>query len=373
MFRVDRGLETMVGCGGTFEALRLAALERYNVLDSGPEEAFDRITRLAKSALHAPIALVSLVDKNRQWFKSRQGLDVSETPRELSFCTYAIQGEDPLIVPDTLGDARFCEHPLVIGEPKIRSYVGVPLLTHDGHRLGTLCVIDQEPRQFSEDQVNILIDLAHLVIDELELRRLATRDSLTGAMTRRFFTIETDREFERLKRYGNPLSCVAIDIDHFKIVNDTYGHAGGDLVLKELATFCRQQLRTVDLFGRLGGEEFSIALPDTTISQATLVAEKLRKGLERLDIRHNGAQIKITASFGISTCAASDQDFKSALKRADAALYTAKDTGRNRSVSLGSNDLNVKEPPLRIAEGALIRSPAEIRKQSFVELNASAA
>jgi diguanylate cyclase (GGDEF)-like protein len=236
-----------------------------------------------------------------------------------------------------------------------------------------LCVIDQEPRQFSENQVNILIDLAHLVIDELELRRLATRDSLTGAMTRRFFSIETDREFERLKRYGNSLSCVALDIDHFKLVNDTYGHAAGDLVLKELATFCRQQLRTVDLFGRLGGEEFSIALPETTISQAMLVAEKLRAGLEKLDIRHNGAQIRITSSFGISTCVASDQDFKAALKRADAALYTAKATGRNRSVSLDPNDANVKELLLRDAKETSTQKSAEMIKQSFVGLIASAA
>lgn len=363
----------MLSCGNTLEALRLAALERYNVLDTCPEEAYDRITRLAKAALHVPIALVSLVAKDRQWFKSRQGLNVSETPRELSFCTYAIQGEDPLIVPETLDDPRFRNHPLVIGEPNIRSYVGVPLCTYDGLRLGTLCVIDREPRQFSQDQVTILIDLAHLVIDELELRRLATRDSLTGAMTRRFFSIETDREFDRLKRYGNPLSCIAIDIDHFKLVNDTYGHAAGDLVLKELATFCRQQLRTVDLFGRLGGEEFSIALPETTISQAMLVAEKLRTGLESLDIRYNRAQIKITASFGVSTCIASDQDFKAALKRADAALYTAKDTGRNRSVSLDPNDPNAKELLLRNAEGTSTRKSAEIIHQSFVGLKASAA
>ncbi len=363
----------MVGCGDAREALRLEALERYNVLDTAPEEAFDRITRLARAALHVPIALVSLVDKDREWFKSRQGFDVSEAPRELSFCTYAIEGEDPFIISETLDDPRFCTHPLVVGEPRIRSYVGVPLCTHDGHRLGTLCAIDREPRQFSEDQVSMLIDLAHLVIDELELRRLATRDSLTGAMTRRFFSIETDREFERLERYGNPLSCVTLDIDHFKFVNDTHGHAAGDLVLKELATFCLQQLRTIDLFGRLGGEEFSIALPETTINQAMSVAEKLRVGLEKLDIRHNDTQIKITASFGVSTCLASDHDFKAALKRADAALYMAKDAGRNRSVSLDPNDLATRELLLPNAGGALNRKAPDAIKTSFAGVNASAA
>lgn len=332
----------MVDCVNAVEALRLAALERYDVLDTCPEEAFDRITRLAKAALQVPIALVSLVDKDRQWFKSRQGLDISEAPRELSFCTYAIKGEDPFIVTETLNDPRFCSHPLVMGEPKIRSYVGVPLNTFDGHRLGTLCVIDRKPRQFSPEQVNILIDLAHLVVDELELRRWATRDSLTGAMSRRFFLIEVDREFERTKRYGNPLSSIAVDIDHFKLVNDTYGHAAGDHVLKELSAYCRQQLRSVDLFGRLGGEEFAIALPETAATQAMLVAEKLRAGVEQLDIRHGDTRIKITASFGISVCVASDPNFKAALDRADTALYSAKTTGRNRSILLDPNDLNAK-------------------------------
>jgi diguanylate cyclase (GGDEF)-like protein len=366
------GQNKMTDCGGALEALRLAALERYNVLDTGPEEAFDRITRLAKAALHVPIALISLVDKDRQWSKSRQGFNLFESPRELSFCTYAIQGEDPFIVPETLNDPKFCSHPLVIGEPKIRSYVGVPLRTYDGHRLGTLCVIDQKPRQFSQDQVGTLIDLAHLVIDELELRRLATRDSLTGAMTRRFFSIEFDREFERMKRYGGTLSCVAIDIDHFKLVNDTYGHSAGDRVLKELASFCRQQIRTVDLFGRLGGEEFAIALPETTITQAMWVAEKLRAGIEGLDIRHNETQIKITASFGVSMCEASDQDFKAALKRADAALYTAKNAGRNRCVLLDPSDLNVEELLSHNTERAPVRNLAGLAKRSFVSLNATA-
>jgi diguanylate cyclase (GGDEF)-like protein len=284
----------------------------------------------------------------------------------LSFCNYAIQQDDSFLVPDTLKDSRFSNHPLVHGAPNIRSYIGVPLRAYDGHRLGTLCVIDRRPRRFSERQINILVDIARLVIDELELRRLATRDSLTGAMTRRFFMFETEREFERTKRYGNPLNCVAIDIDHFKVINDTHGHAAGDCVLKELAAFCRRHLRTVDLFGRLGGEEFAIALPETTSAQANMVAEKLRKALEQLDINHNGNRMRITASFGVSACAASDQDFQVALKRADQALYMAKDAGRNRSIVLNADRFIQDSIPSHTADEVAVTRPTRITRQARI-------
>ncbi|HYC05210.1 MAG TPA: GAF domain-containing sensor histidine kinase [Azospirillaceae bacterium] len=149
---------------------RLRALNRYDILDSEPEEAFDRITRLASSLLDAPIALVSLVDAARQWFKSRVGLDAVETPREFAFCHHAIQAEGLFVVSDATRDQRFAANPLVTGAPDIRFYAGAPLVTGDGHRLGTLCVIDREPRSLSARDAAILSDLAALVMDEMELR-----------------------------------------------------------------------------------------------------------------------------------------------------------------------------------------------------------
>jgi GAF domain-containing protein len=118
------------------EALRLAALYRYDVLDTPPEEAFDRITRLARMVLQLPIVLVSLIDRERQWFKSRQGLAATETPRSMSFCTHAIQRDVPMIVQDACADPRFQDNPLVVGDPGIRFYLGVPLRTPDGHNSG---------------------------------------------------------------------------------------------------------------------------------------------------------------------------------------------------------------------------------------------
>jgi two-component system, sensor histidine kinase len=153
------------------EIKRVARLRDYEILDSKPEEAFDRITRVAAHLFDVSIALVSLVDESRQWFKSRQGLEATETPRELAFCAHAIMQDELFIIPDAALDARFKNNPLVTGGPKIRFYAGAPLRTHDGLGLGTLCVIDTKPRDPSARELSDLRDLADLAMDALNLRR----------------------------------------------------------------------------------------------------------------------------------------------------------------------------------------------------------
>mgnify|MGYP002620876291 CR=1 FL=1 len=150
------------------EQQRLDSLQQLNILDSEPEERFDRLTRLARSFFDVPIALVSLVDSHRQWFKSRQGLDACETPREISFCGHAILSDDIFYIADTLKDSRFADNPLVTDAPHIRSYVGAPLKTAGGHRIGTLCIIDDKPRDFTQEQLAHLRDLADCVEGELQ-------------------------------------------------------------------------------------------------------------------------------------------------------------------------------------------------------------
>ena len=153
------------------ELERLNALRAYDVLDTPPEPAFDRLTSLASEICRAPISLVSLVDESRQWFKSRCGLDASETPREHAFCAHAIHGDNVLVVSDATEDERFKDNPLVLGPPHIRSYAGAPLITGKGFRLGTLCVIHDEVTDLSATQLSQLQKLAAIVVDELELRR----------------------------------------------------------------------------------------------------------------------------------------------------------------------------------------------------------
>ncbi len=152
------------------ETERLAALLNYAILDTPPEENFDRITRIASHVLKVPMCLVSLVDAERQWFKSKYGLDADETPRDVAFCAHAIMMDDVMVVPDATKDSRFRDNPLVQGEPNIRFYAGAPLKSWSGHNVGTLCVIDQQPRQPTPEQQEILEDLAKIVVDEMELR-----------------------------------------------------------------------------------------------------------------------------------------------------------------------------------------------------------
>ena len=153
------------------ESKRLKVLWQYEVLDTVPEEVFDDLTELAARICEAPIALISLVDEKRQWFKSKVGVSVSETSRDLSFCAYAITQSDLFIVPDATRDQRFANNPLVTSDPKIRFYAGAPLITPDGHALGALCVIDKVPRELRLEQKQALRILARHVVSQLELRR----------------------------------------------------------------------------------------------------------------------------------------------------------------------------------------------------------
>jgi len=155
----------------TSDADRIAALQKYAILDTEPEQSFDDLTLLASYVCKTPIALISLVDENRQWFKSKVGLSASETSRDIAFCSLAIQQSDVFVVPDALQDERFRTNPLVTSEPNIRFYAGAPLINEDGHALGTLCVIDRMPRELASDQQAALKALSRLVLAQLEFRR----------------------------------------------------------------------------------------------------------------------------------------------------------------------------------------------------------
>jgi GAF domain-containing protein len=155
----------------TNDAARVAALQRYAILDSEPEQAFDDLTLLASYVCKTPIALISLIDEDRQWFKSKIGISEKETSRDIAFCSTAIQQPDVFVVPDALKDERFCKNPLVVSDPNIRFYAGAPLINEEGQALGTLCVIDQTPRELAPDQRIALKALSRLVLMQMEFRR----------------------------------------------------------------------------------------------------------------------------------------------------------------------------------------------------------
>ena len=179
------------------EAARLAALRRYQILDTEPEQAFDDLTLLAAQICETPIALITLLDEKRQWFKSRVGTSATETARSIAFCAHTIQQDDMFVIPDTLADERFRDNPLVVGEPRVRFYLGAPLVTHDGHALGSLCVFDRVPRKLTPEQQAALDALRRQAVAQLELR--LNVDQLARALRAR------DRVEEAQQRLVNEL------------------------------------------------------------------------------------------------------------------------------------------------------------------------
>jgi diguanylate cyclase (GGDEF)-like protein len=317
------------------ESARLSALERYDILGTPPEASFDRITRLTKKLFAVPIAIVSFIDGHRQWYKSWVGLADNEVPKEQTFCQHVVADGKPLIVPDATKDPRFRQHPFVLDMPHVRFYAGIPLRTEDGHNIGVLCIIDTSPREFDAAEIEVMEDLAQMAMGALELRRTADKDTLTGAVSRRVFKEEVNHAATLALRHHHDLSVIAIDLDHFKSINDTYGHAAGDVVLQRTVQTCGGQLRSTDLIGRLGGEEFTVLLPNTGQMGAVQAAEKMRSAVEQQRVIFQHQVIKLTASFGIASLDYQVRDVDTLLECADKALYSAKAEGRNRCACLG--------------------------------------
>ncbi|MFQ1814916.1 sensor domain-containing diguanylate cyclase [Aeromonas veronii] len=280
------------------EVLRLETLRRLSLLDSEAEERFDRLTRMARRVFNVPIALVSLVDEDRQWFKSCIGLEVRETARDISFCGHAIMGNETFIVPDASQDPRFADNPLVVGGPGIRFYAGQPLRIANGCKLGTLCIIDTVPRELSEEDVGLLKDLAAMVVRELEAVQLATIDELTLISNRRGFVMLAEKSLSLASRLQMPLALLYLDLNGFKGINDRWGHAEGDRALIAFATLLKQAFRGADVFARMGGDEFAVLLPNVVEAQAQLAYERFNAILAEHN-QHSGCGYALTCSTGI--------------------------------------------------------------------------
>ena len=260
--------------------------------------------------LGTPIAVVSLVDRDRQWFKSRQGTDTVETPRNISFCTHTIQKDEPLVVPNALDDPRFRDSPLVTCENGVRLYIGMPLRTPDGYNIGALCAIDTKPGTVSSDQVDVLRDLARLVVDELELRKLATVDSLTGAMTGRSFALESKRRSPAPAtiRTTSAASC-STSITSRKSMTRS--------AMQPATRFCAPLPRCAAM--RCGRATFLAASavrnsPSCSrrrrFEETLQIAERLRERLAATPIAYAGGAINVTASLGVTRCPRRTRIFK---------------------------------------------------------------
>ncbi len=312
------------------EQARLAALHRLDLLGTEPEERFDRLTRLATRVLDVPIALLTLVDADRQWFKSNQGLGVTETPRDDSFCGHAITSPEVLEIPDSHLDARFADNPLVTGEPAIRFYAGCPIAAPDGSLVGTLCVIDDVPRRLSGAELATLQDLAAIAEQELAAHHLAVDDELTGLANRRGFRLLAAQALALCAREGLSASVSFIDIDGLKAVNDHHGHAAGDALIVAVAHALRKNLRQADVIARLGGDEFAVVLAGA-VGDEPEIARRILESVSGTTVRVHDDHLPVSVSVGVANVAPdSPQELEVLLGRADAAMYQMKRTRPSR-------------------------------------------
>jgi diguanylate cyclase len=366
------------------EAQRLAALHATRLLGSAPEETFDRITRTAARLLGVPIALVSLIDKDRQWFKSRTGLDACETPREISFCGHAILSDEPLVVPDAAQDARFVDNPLVTGDMHLRFYAGVQLYSVDRKKIGTLCVIDSKPRQLGPGDLDALRDLARMVEQLVYHRQLAmaaqslserlqdcppapggspasgelawlvAHDLLTGLPNRQAMLRAIQGSIAGWRADGTPALVACINVDRFKRFNETLGHRAGDEILVGLATSLQALLREGDMLARAGSDEFLLLL------HARGEHPEPERAFDRIMAAANRAiptpdgEIALTCSIGTTLLPQDGDDADALLNNAVTAMRHAKAQGRGAIVRF--------TPELRTEHGRRLTLESHLRR-----------
>ena len=306
------------------EERRLAALHALNLLDTEPEERFDRITRLAQRVFGASTATFTLIDADRQWFKSEIGARGKEDPRDDSFCAHAILEVETMVVEDARYDKRFHDNPLVTGDPNIRFYAGHPVSGPGGEVLGTLCVLDDKPRPIDDFDAEALAEFAAMVEAEVASFSLAIGDELTGLANRRGFEMLGGRLLSAARRLELPVSVIYADLDNMKPINDNYGHESGDLAIKEMAAVLDSTLRASDLVARLGGDEFCALLIGAAAEAAPTLISRVEGNLAARNAESERPW-KLSLSLGVAESPAGEEKaLWDVVGAADAAMFEAK-------------------------------------------------
>ena len=333
--------------------LKIANIHSLDLFYTPLEERFERITRVARRALHAPVAAISLLNEDKQWFKSAAGWGISELPRDQAICQLTVEANQIVMIGDTLADPRVAKLQIVASAPRFRAYAGHPLIDEQGACVGTFCVFDLKPREFAPVDRQTLTDLAALAQRELfseqltsanasltsklgMARREALMDPLTHLWNRRGAEVLLKGSFARADQRGMPLALALLDLDNFKRINDTRGHQAGDEVLRRVASRLLSTVRGDDAICRLGGDEFLVLMTDTDAAIASRVTERIRRAVTDSPVPTRDGAVSVSISVGCTIRQPRDTASVDALlERADAALMEAKTAGRNR-VSLKS-------------------------------------
>lgn len=325
------------------EELRLLVLEETEILDTPADPVFDAVVRLAADICEVPIALVSLIDAERQWFKARVGLDVQQTPREHAFCAHCILAGETFEIADTAADPRFSDNPLVTGPPHIRFYAGFPVRAGDGRALGTLCVIDRVPRSLTPAQRQSMRRLAHLISGLLQerraaamarktaeanaehLRRLALTDSVTGAYNRRGF-------MEQAAWAGDAGGALLlVEFDALTAIRDELGLAAAEAVVKNITSLAQRIVPENAVVGRLTAPTLAVFLPESTPEEARRLADRLRILLALTAVDAAGTSFSATITAGAAPVE-KDRGVEGALAAAGTALAEARALGGDQVV-----------------------------------------
>lgn len=285
------------------EESRLASLNALGLLDSPPEERFDRITRLAKGTFDVPIALVSLIDENRQWFKSCFGLSVRQTDRDISFCGHAILGNDVFVITDALQTPAFADNPLVTHAPFIRFYAGCPLKSPDGRTIGTLCMIDQKPREFGERQKQKLRKFASMIEQELTGIRQQTIDDDTGLSNKQGLIQLADYTRTVCLKAQTPISLSTLTI----CLSSRLAKSNHRKAINLFVQVLMKHVRDLDVFARINDESFALLLANCTADEAEILIETYWTDIET-ELAQRGLPDAMTMKFDATELPSDDQN-----------------------------------------------------------------
>jgi diguanylate cyclase (GGDEF)-like protein len=323
--------------------LKIANIHSLDLFYTPLEERFERITRIARRALQVPVAAITLLNDDKQWFKSAAGWGISELPREHGICRFTVEENRLVTIGDTSTDSRTAQSPIVVSAPRFRSYAGHPLADEHGNVAGTFCVFDLKPREFNAADRQTVTDLAAMTQRELlsdrlsdahsELttklsiaRREAMMDPLTRLWNRRGASVLLKSAFDAADQRGTPLTLALLDL-----VNDGYGHQIGDEVLRKVASRLISAVRNNDIVCRIGGDEFLILMSETDARAAAQIAERIRRSVTDAAVPTRDGTMTVSVSVGCTVRQPNDTSpVEELLERADQALLQSKAGGRNR-------------------------------------------